>query len=215
MLRRTTEPAEWCGNDRFAGYAVSKRRYGRRLSLWLGEFLLIAIVVVGFVMLTSAIFSEQRPAPERVALKGHTQVVEALAFSPDGETLASCGWDNSMQVWDLSGLSSGSLVDDPIILPHDSVRFALAFSPDGKRLASGGDRSLSIWSCASPGPELLARREGTTYRCVAFSPDGSTLALGRDDGSVVLLHSDNVEVRDLSRDGLASESACLSSRPTT
>jgi WD40 repeat protein len=100
-----------------------------------------------------------------------------------------------VRLWDLSGLSSGSLVDDPIILPHDAVRFALAFSPDRKRLASGGDRSLSVWSCEPRGPELLARREGTTYRCLAFSPDGSTLALGRDDGSVVLLDSDTVEGR--------------------
>jgi WD40 repeat protein len=189
MLRRISEPAEWCGNDRFVGYAASRRSSGRRVSLWLGEILLIAIVVVGFVMMTSAIFSEQRAAPERVALKGHTQVVEALTFSPDGSSLASCGWDNSVRLWNLSGMSNGSLVDDPTILTHDSVRFALAFSPDGKRLASGGDRSLTIWSCASPGPEPLAFREGTTYRCLAFSPDGSMLALGCDDGTVVLVDS--------------------------
>ena len=107
--------------------------------------------------------------------------------------LASCGWDNSVRIWDLGGLKTGSLVDEPIILPNESVRFGLAFSPDGKRLASGGHRSLTIWSCASRGLEPLARREGTTYRCLAFSPNGTTLALGCDDGRVVLLDGENAD----------------------
>ena len=193
MLRRTTEPPVLLGPDRFGDDLASTRRYGRRLSLWFGELLLIAIVIFGFVMVSSAIFSEHRGAPERVALKGHTQVVEALAFSPDGGMLASCGWDNSVRIWDLNGLKSGSVVDEPVVVPNDSVRYALAFSPDGKRLASGGHRSLTIWSCTSPGLVPLARREGTTYRCLAFSPDGSTLALGCDDGRVVLLDADTAD----------------------
>jgi WD40 repeat protein len=193
MLRRRYELPGWHGSDgpdaRGMGTGVRRNRF----SVWLGECFLVGIVIVGFVAVTSAIFTDRSPAPEKTAFRGHTQVIEALAFSPDGHTLASCGWDNSVRLWNLSHSKSGSPADHPTILPHDSVRFALAFSPDGKRLACGGQNSLTIWSCGSAQHEPLRRKEGMTYRCVAFSPDGSTLAVGCDDGSVRLLDGDTAE----------------------
>jgi WD40 repeat protein len=183
--------------DRLDEPAIARGFHSKRASLWFGEILLVAIVVVGFAMVTSVIFSEQREEPERVALKGHTQVVEAVAFSPDGNRLASCGWDNSVRIWNLK--ADGSTPAEPVVLPHDSVRFALAFSPDGSRLACGGHNSLTIWACSSTDFEPLARRVGTTYRCLAFSPDGSTLALGCDDGSIRLLDARTVEERAVLR----------------
>lgn len=193
MPRRQFEVRGSSGNDRFDHPVPAGVVHGKRFSIRFGEFLLAGIVIVGFVVVTSAIFSEQSPAPERAALTGHTQVVEGLAFSPDGRTLASCGWDNSVRLWDLSGVKSGMPADQPVILPHESVSFAVAFSPDGKRLVCGGQNSLTIWSCESPQYEPLVRKEGTTHRCVAFSPDGSTLAVGCDDGSVRLLDGETAE----------------------
>jgi WD40 repeat protein len=199
MPRRQVERTEWSWRDQLDEPEGSTGLVGKRASQWLGQLLLAAIVIVGFVMVTSAIFTEQGPAPERVALKGHTQVVEAVAFSPDGSVLASCGWDNSVRLWDLKGLANGSPPAGPIVLPHESVRFALAFSPDGKRLVCGGLNSMTIWSCSPKDCEPLVRKEGTTCRCLAFSPDGKTIALGCDDGTVRLLDGETAEERAVLR----------------
>ncbi len=193
MPRRTLLPTERSANSRLASPASLTGTHRKRLSLRLGELFLLAIVVLGFVMLTSAIFSEQRPALETAERDEITQDVAALVFSPDGRTLACSGWDDSVRMWDLGALKNGALEDRPIILPQDSMRFALAFSPDGNRLVCGGDHSLTLWSCGTAGHSLLARTDGMTYRCIAFSPDGSTLALGCDDGSVRLLDGETAQ----------------------
>jgi WD40 repeat protein len=199
MRQRQVEQTEWSSSDQLDEPEASMGMLGKRASQWLGQLLLAAIVIVGFVMVTSAVFTDKSPAPERVALKGHTQVVEAVAFSPDGRVLASCGWDNSVRLWDLNGLGNASPTEGPIVLPHESVRFALAFSPDGKRLVCGGLNSLTIWSCSSKDCEPLVRKEGTTCRCLAFSPDGKTMALGCDDGTIRLLDGETAEERAVLR----------------
>jgi len=115
-------------------------------------------------------------------LTGHADEVQAVAFSPDGRTLATSGADNVTRLWNVStGMMKG------ICRGHmDDIR-AIAFSPDGKTLASGGyDSKVRIWPISSPpwrelNPVLLKRH---TPRLATFSPDGKTLvtAGGRAQG---------------------------------
>jgi WD40 repeat protein/beta-lactamase regulating signal transducer with metallopeptidase domain len=102
--------------------------------------------------------------------------VTTLAFSPDGKTLATGGWDDMVRLWEVS---SGKEVRR--IVAHQAMVARVAFSPDGKRLASRGgiDGAVRVWDAAT-GAELrkfegLARvNPWRFYReaALAFSPDG-------------------------------------------
>ena len=80
---------------------------------------------------------------ELAVLKGHTDAVSSLAFSPDGKTLASAGSssDHTVKLWDVA--TRKELVT---LNAHKKWVFCVAFSPDGKTLASAsGDGTIKLW----------------------------------------------------------------------
>ncbi len=156
-----------------------------RISLVSWEVRLIAIVLaVAAALFWSSTQGTQSSSPGRVVLAGHTRVVEAVAFSPDGRTLASCGFDHTVRLWDAARWDDEPPAE-PEILSHSSVIFTTAFSPDGSRLAAAGDRTLTIWS-SKPSYHREEERAGQSYRSLAFSPDGRSLALAAEDGTIRL-----------------------------
>lgn len=101
--------------------------------------------------------------------------VLSVAYSPDGQRLATGGGDGEIMLWSLDGTPLLSCDG------HSGRVWSVAFSPDGQRLASGGDdHTVRLWDVAT-GRCLQTLRGHTNWVfSVAFSPDGQLLASGGD-----------------------------------
>ena len=76
-------------------------------------------------------------------MKGHTDIVDTIAFSPDGKSLATAGADKAVKLWNPADGKELKALG-----VHDGSVYSVAFSPDSKLLASAGagkDNVVKIW----------------------------------------------------------------------
>ena len=112
---------------------------------------------------------------------GHTDVVYALACSPDGTRLASAGGDHSIRLWNLN---TGA--EEKKFEGHRGSIYGLDFSPDGKKLVSASYDTLGgIWDIATGKVDAVLNHTKEA-RYAAWSPDGQTIATGAYDGLIRL-----------------------------
>jgi WD40 repeat protein len=112
-------------------------------------------------------------------LMGHRGMITALAFSPDGCTLASAAQDGRLILWDAATGAQQVSFDSR----SQSVR-CLVFSPNGHYLAVGAEEAvIRVWDLES-GRVRTLHGHGAGVRSLAFSPDGRRLASGGDDRTV-------------------------------
>ena len=71
-------------------------------------------------------------------LTGHSDWVRSVAFSPDGQLLASGSDDNTIKLW-----QPGTGNQIRTLTGHSNWVISVAFSPDGQLLASGSDDNLT------------------------------------------------------------------------
>jgi WD40 repeat protein len=107
-------------------------------------------------------------------LRGHSDIVTSLDFSPIGDLLVSGSYDGTVRLWDIN---NGNLIKTFYI---GSIVYSVCFSPNGQLIAIGED--LGFVTIYKINGELVKRFKAhpeTTFS-VVFSPDGQLLATGSD-----------------------------------
>ena len=114
--------------------------------------------------------------------RGHSEFIKSVAISPDGRTVLSGSWGDSLKLWDIA--SGRELHSFPA---HKETIFSIAISPDGlTALAGCWDKTLKMWDIAT-GRELRSfTGHSEVVNSVAIFPDGLTALSGSNDNTMKL-----------------------------
>jgi WD40 repeat protein len=113
-------------------------------------------------------------------LSGHANVIESLAFSPNGASLASASLDGSIRLWDMAErkfIRSLEGFSTPV--------FGVGFTADGTRVVGAGAAAvLRLWDAATG--ELTATMSGhkDSVSALAVSPSDGRIASASMDGEI-------------------------------
>ena len=115
-------------------------------------------------------------------LRGHTDRIGRIAWSPDGRMLASPSKDDSIRLWNAETGECLSTFENP--LGRD-----VTFDPKGKILASTSFDKVILWNLAN-GRQFLTIEAHHNVQSISFDPIGNVLASGGFEGTIKLWKTD-------------------------
>lgn len=103
--------------------------------------------------------------------KGHRDMLYDAELSPDGRTLATCGYDKSIRLWNVE---TGELAHE--LTGHNGAVYDVAFHPSGDFLVSASaDDTCKVWRVRDGmRMDTLAQPLAEAYAC-QFTPDGKAI----------------------------------------
>src|SRR5262249_39797996 len=159
------------------------RRYPRVLAAFL-----TAIVTTGV-----ALAQQQQKATIVGTLDGHTDPVYAIAWSPDGKTIATASFDNSVRLWDAATRKEIKKYEG-----HSKMVLSIAIAPDGKHILSGSqDKSAKIWDWPVSGPLKTFAGQPAAVQALAVKPDGKQFVAAAGKSAKVWDLASGAVVKDL------------------
>src|SRR5262245_35345443 len=140
-------------------------------------------IVLTLLVVPTFVRAGEKPA---VVLK-HDGWVAAVAFSPDGKTLASAGADKVVRLWEV-----GSWKAKGVLKGHTDCVCAVAFAQDSSKYLGTGsyDHTARIWDVTDARELHSFKEKGAVNALVAWSLTKPTVLTGCVDGHVRVCDSD-------------------------
>ena len=138
-------------------------------------------------------------------LQAQTGLASAVAFSPDGRTVATAGLEGAT-VWSTTGTKLATMTGG-------GRAGSVAFSPDGRTLATGGDGGVTrIWDVETGQQIVALSGHSASVDGVAYSPDGTELATVSSDETLRVYTLSTTELVRIARSRLTrglTDAECL------